>query len=107
MRRYPCGQAGGKARFDQPPAGCEVAIAIGQGPDRVQMVGQNHPSLDLKRAFGSRHPHGLAQAFDFKDQQITAALLQGEGEIECGGGDAGADVMCHADSLAWQGLTLS
>jgi hypothetical protein len=40
------GQTMGKAAFDQSPAGGEIRIAIGQGPDRVEAIGQDNGSFD-------------------------------------------------------------
>jgi hypothetical protein len=38
-----------KAALDQAPARGEVGIAIGQGPDRVQVIRQHHSGFDRKR----------------------------------------------------------
>jgi anti-sigma regulatory factor (Ser/Thr protein kinase) len=35
-----------KAAFDQAPAGGEIRIAIGQGPDRVQVIRKDNGSFD-------------------------------------------------------------
>ena len=43
-----------KAAFDQASAGGEIRIAIGQGPDRVQVIRQDHGGLDRE---GMACPH--------------------------------------------------
>jgi hypothetical protein len=48
---FPSGQSIRKAAFDQSPAGGEIRIAIGQGPDRVQGIREDHGSFDRE---GSR-----------------------------------------------------
>jgi hypothetical protein len=48
------GQTMGKAAFDQSPAGGEIRIAIGQGPDRVQVIRQDHGGFDRE---GMPCPH--------------------------------------------------
>src|ERR1700730_3231607 len=43
-----------KAAFDQAPAGGEIRIAIGQGPDRVQVIREDHGGFDRE---GMPCPH--------------------------------------------------
>ena len=73
----PLRQSGGKPRLDQPPAQGMVAIAIaiafGQGPDRMQMVRQHHPGIGRKRSLCLREMDGMAQPVDLAQQQIATA----------------------------------
>ena len=65
-----------KAAFDRAPAGGEIRIAIGQGPDRVQVIRQDHGGFDRE---GMACPH-LAnrrpQYVDMVGQQRAPAVGQ-------------------------------
>ena len=51
-------------RLDQPPARHEIGIAIRQGPDAVQMVGQDNDGVDIERPRFSNYAKRLAQQAD-------------------------------------------
>ena len=99
----PLRQARRKPRFDQPPARCKIAIAGRQRPDRVQMIGQDHPRLYDKPAFGAGCAHRLAQAFNFPHQQIIAARRKGNCKKDRLGCGFGADIIRHRRIFAQQG----
>jgi hypothetical protein len=52
------GQLARKSRFDLSPAGGEVVITLGQGPETVQVVRQYYNRLNRKRVIG----HDLAES---------------------------------------------
>ena len=52
---FAAGQTARKSAFDQPPPQREIGIALGQGPDHVQMIGQNYGSFNRK-PMPSPHP---------------------------------------------------
>lgn len=56
----PIWQLAGKPRFYGPPPTGIIAIPIGQGPDHMQVIGQNHPSVDQKGALGFGLAYGVS-----------------------------------------------
>jgi hypothetical protein len=59
----------------------------------MQMVGQDHPSLNLEGPFGPRHAHGLTQTLDLAQQQIIPAPRKRDGEKDAGGFGFGAQIL--------------
>lgn len=86
-------QPSGKTRFYQPPPGGKIAVACRQGPDTMQVIGQDHPSVDLKRSLGSGDGNRLTQALNLLDQQATPSVLQGDREKDGGPHGPWADVI--------------
>ena len=54
-------QAPAEPGLDQPPAGREIGIALGQGPDRVEMVRQHHHRVDAEGPLVERRADGPTQ----------------------------------------------
>ena len=52
---FAAGQTARKSAFDQPPSQREIGIAFGQGPDHVQVIGQNYGGFNRK-PMPSRYP---------------------------------------------------
>lgn len=73
--KRPQGQAAREPRLDQPPPHRIVRVALGQGPDRMQMVRQHHPGIDLDGPFGARPPNRVSQGADMstKSQDLLSA----------------------------------
>ena len=49
---FAAGQTARKSAFDQPPPQREIRIALGQGPDHVQVIRQDHSSFNRERMPG-------------------------------------------------------
>jgi hypothetical protein len=58
-----------KAAFDRAPAGGEIRVAIGQGPDCVQVIRQDNCSFDGEGVTRSDGAKGGAQQADMFGQQ--------------------------------------
>jgi len=70
------GQTMRKVAFDRAPARGEIRIAIGQGPDRVQVIRQDHGGFDRE---GMSCPHPAkrrAQQSDVLGQQAEPPVGQ-------------------------------
>jgi hypothetical protein len=57
-------QAAREARFDQPPAGGGIRVALRQCPDRVETIGQDDHRLDRERMVPPRLPKRGPQFVD-------------------------------------------
>jgi len=75
------GTAYGNIPFDHAPACAKGRIARRQGPDAVQMIGQQHPAVNGK-GMGAPHPaDGLAQGgTDWCVTQKTMPLVSHQGK---------------------------
>src|SRR5437667_413572 len=60
-----------KAAFDQAPTGGEIRITIGQGPDRVQVIREDHGSFDRE---GMSCPH-LAKRYPSGEGRLSSVGL--------------------------------
>lgn len=47
--------------FDLSPAAGKIAVAVGQAPERMEMLRQNHRGIDLERSLRFHVPERLAQ----------------------------------------------
>ena len=75
-----------KAAFDQSPARGEIRIAIGQGPDRMQVIRQDHGGVDGEGMPCSHLAKRGAQQSDVPGQQAEPAVGQvGGKEIAAAG----------------------
>jgi hypothetical protein len=98
---FAAGEAARKRRFDQPPARGKIRIALGHGPDRVEMIGQNHHRLDREGMTPPRLTNRDPQILDAFRQQGKPPLRQIDGEEEAAPGEEVAAVTGHAVQLAW------
>ena len=62
------GAMAGEYRFEFAPSDCKICITIGEGPNRMQMVGQNNKSVADYRVLRDNGGVGAAQQVDFIDQ---------------------------------------
>ncbi len=69
--------------FDQSPPGRIVVISGREGPDTVEMVGQDHHCIDHKRAIGVDVAKGLAH-------ELNGPLIAEQRSSSCG--DDGEEV---------------
>ena len=90
----------GEAGLNDAPPGRKIAVAFGQGPDAVQVVGEDHPGVDLEGAFVASISDSLAEGFDMADQGVGTARGEGHGEEYGCAGDAGAEISGHDPTLA-------
>ena len=74
------------------------------GPAGYELVKRMSGVALFERALCPGQAHRLAQAFDFKHQQIIAGPVQGDGEV-VGRGCGRADGICHPRSLPRHRLT--
>ncbi len=65
-----------KAAFDQSPAGGEIRIAIGHGPDRVEVIRENHGSFDREGMPCAHLAKGGPQYVNMVGQQRAPAIGQ-------------------------------
>ena len=91
----PLRETSGKPRLDQPPARREIAIPLGQGPDAVHVVRQNHPGVDREGALAPRGNDGPAQAVDLTHQKIRPTLGQCHGKEDGRARRPRSDVIRH------------
>jgi hypothetical protein len=61
-------QGFGKPLFNKPPPVGEVIVTRWQRPDAMQMIGQNHPGIDMERPCFSNLPHPGSEYFDVPDE---------------------------------------
>ena len=84
-----------KSRLDEPPARRKIPVLRRQSPNTMQMVRQNHPSINVKRPlrFGHRNRH--AQPVHMIHKQSLPPVLQSDREEYAGTGQLWADVIRH------------
>ena len=83
------GDTFGKSHFDRLPAVGEVRVARRQGPDRVRVVGEHDPGVDLERHEVAHATDGGPQQVDVGDQEVGAAVAQVDREEGGAAGYAG------------------
>jgi hypothetical protein len=69
-------KASGEDRLDQAPADREIVVTGRERPDTVEVVGQDYPGIDRKRADSVDRSDGSTQDIDAPCQQIIAMPLQ-------------------------------
>lgn len=89
---------------DLRPAASKICVPFRQPPNSVQMIGQDHPSLDPEGPFSPRQPNGLTQLFNLQNQVIIARHSQGMGKEDQSSRRRG-EKMFHAHRLPHRGLT--
>ena len=65
-----------EANLDHLPAVGKIVISRQQGPHTMQVIGQNHPGIDVKRPLTALHPDRLAERIHIPDQGISLLLLR-------------------------------
>lgn len=85
----------GKAGLDQSPPGREIAVVGWQRPNRVQMIRQDHESVDGEGMASPRRGDGLAQRDDMVDKQGLAPLQQVDCEEEAPARNERATIVRH------------
>src|SRR6266702_5258483 len=88
-------QCFGRATFDQPPAGREIAVAGRQGPDRMQMIGQDDERVDVEGMTMTCRGDRIAQGRDMVDEQALLPLQQVDREEEASARDECATIIGH------------
>ena len=91
--------------FDHVPTQAVIAVVFGQRPDGVQVIGQQHPSVDGERMVRSGACHRVAQggAKRWLEQDVLA-LVRDDGEKEGAARGLGAAVIGHGSSVRVWGL---
>ena len=62
--------------FDRLPSSGKLRVALRQRPERVHVVGQHHPGVDIKRHQRADPAHRGAQQVDLLDEWSGATVLQ-------------------------------
>jgi hypothetical protein len=88
-------EGAGEAPLDALPARGEVAVAVGQCPDAMQMIRQHDDGADGEGVLAADLGKGAAEQTDVFRQQSEAALQQGDREEERTAGDEGTHVLWH------------
>lgn len=96
-------QAIGKPRFDPTPPFGKVCITFGKGPDRVQVVRQNHHCLAGDGQFAHGPCIGKAKQIDMIGQRGSRPILKADREEICATRHTKATVICHAAILPQTG----
>src|SRR6056297_3889939 len=93
----------GKPGFDHAPARCEIMVPRRQCPDRVQVIGQHHPSIDIKRMILPRGAHCLPECANLIHQKRRPSRGKGDGKKYGGAGHLGAFVIRHGQTMPTNG----
>src|SRR5260370_18483665 len=88
-------QCFGEATFDQPPAGREIAVAGRQGPDRMQMIGQDDECVDVEGMAMTCRGDRITQGRNMVDEQGLLPLQQVDREEEASARDECATIVGH------------
>ena len=91
----PFRQAARKSRLDEPPPRRKIPVLPRQSPDTMQMVRQNHPSINVKRPLRFGHRNRLAQPVHMLYKQSLPPVLQRDREEYAGTGQLWANVIRH------------
>ena len=83
-------------RLDQPPAGGEVCVALGQGPHRVQVIGQHDNRIDRERMMSVGLAKGATQGIDVVGQQSQSTVRQIDRKEERASGQEITTVVCQS-----------
>ncbi len=75
--RLAAGQSPAEMGLDQSPTGREIVVAFGQCPQRMHVIGQHHPGVDMKWPVRSDATHRRAQTVDLPNQQIRSPIGNG------------------------------
>ena len=89
----------GKGRFDQAPAGGEIGVTGRQGPDGVQVIGQNDDCVGADGVLAQGASVGLPEAGDVIRQQGLAPAREAQGEEMAGTRGCDAAVAGHAPTV--------
>jgi hypothetical protein len=71
-----CGDMARKSRLDQPPAFAEIGVTHRQGPDHMELIGQDHRRRNRKGPALAAEARCIAQNVDMAHQQIGPRVLQ-------------------------------
>ncbi len=88
-------QAGTEVPFDASPPGGKVSVIRGQCKDRVQVIGQDHNSIDRKWSFLPGHTKGRAKRGDVIDKSCRPSIRQCQREKEFSALDAITPISHH------------
>ena len=69
------GQGFGECRFDKPPARGEIGVSLRKFNDAMEMLGQHHEAVYLKRMARPHRADNVTQKADVADQQIIVMPL--------------------------------
>lgn len=91
------GDAPCEAGLDDLPAGGEIGVVGRQGPEAMHVLRQHDPDIDAEPGLGDH----AAEQVDFADQQVGAAVMQGDGEEIGAAGNPGSSVAWHWGSSVY------
>jgi hypothetical protein len=91
---------GGKMAFDQMPTVREIRIAIRQGHDDMEMIGQHHDCIDHEGMFAPRSHHRRAQGDNVVGQDTRRSIRECRGKEECPAREEISPVANHVSRLS-------
>jgi hypothetical protein len=89
------GQMSGKGGFDEPPSVRKIVIARRQGPDHLNLRGQDHCRINAKRHPLLTQPRGITQKRNLRYQQIRLWVAQVDAKVIGATRNIISDVICH------------
>ena len=91
--------------LDQAPARGEIRIALGQGPDAMEMIGQDADRHGVERPCPGDRGIGGPKAPDFLRQQTGPPVLQGGGKEIRAARHIETTIIRHGPFTAWETTT--
>jgi hypothetical protein len=67
-----------KPRFDQTPAGADIAVMLWHGPDAMHVIWQHNPSIYAKGMFNPSQGDSAAQSVNLIAKQGRSTVHQGD-----------------------------
>jgi hypothetical protein len=96
----------GEVALDPPPSAGKVEVVRRQSEDCVEVVRQDHDSIDREGAFARGHADGGAKLLDVIDERGRTSILQRDCEEERPAWNEVSPVPDHPGRLAGIGRTL-
>lgn len=85
--------------FYPAPTPGEICVSRGERHNRVEMIGQDHDSIERKRALASSSTKGRAESRNVLDKRGRVSVGQGDRKEECAARDEVSPIPNHQRSL--------
>ena len=89
-----------EARLDQLPARGVVGVIRWQGPEGVQVIGQDHDRFNSEWPLSLRNAERLAQCIHMGDQGVRATIRQRHRKEKRTAGNPRSSIKNHAPNVA-------